>query len=467
MSEALRQLALTYTLDLEADPEAIDTEGGVRLHGHLHNRAQVALDLAPLSAEQVVIAACVHDRDDLASTPPLTCVELADLCLEPGASTRFELALRHPDLNRPDTFLTVGLYCRAGFWLEPLGFPALKLRTATDDAPAAHAPAARRPPRSAASNGMTRADVVQGYRMLLGREPESEAAIAEQLDNPQVWSLITRLMNSQEGVRWRFHDACTHLFNELPAIEVELAAAPDQTARLSFHVQSLWREFGRAQPYFSALANPDYLVERLNRRTIEAFYATGAVERAAFRAACARNGVALRADGAILELGARVGRVGEGLARDFAHYVGVDICFDQLAIAKARFNASGLDQARTQTLDDFLKDETGYDVFFSLLCLQHYPPPLMHAWLGEGLRKLNPGGCAYFQLPCQLHDYEFRLDAFLDGRSRSGPLQLHALPQQHVFALLARHGLTVLEMLPSPRIGAAGLSYAFLARKAA
>ncbi len=476
--EALRQLALAYALGLEAGPEAIDGDGGVRLRGRLRNYAQVALDLARLSAEQVVVAACVHGADDLASTPPLASAPLtgsapassapASAHLEPGAATSFELALQHPDLNRPDTFLTVGLYCRAGFWLEPLGFPAVKLRTAADDKPAPQAPVASRTARPAASTGVTRSDVVQAYRLLLGREPESEAAIAEQLKTqPQLWSLITGLMNSQEGARWRFHEACTHLFHDLPAAEVELEADPGQMTRLAHHVQSLWREFGRAQPYFSALANPDYLAERLNRRSIDAFYATGASERAAFRAACARNDLVPRADGAVLELGARVGRIGEGLARDFSRYVGVDICVDQLAIARARFHQGDLEQAGVQTLDDFLRDETGYDVFFSVLCLQHYPPPLMQAWLGEGLRKLKLGGCAYFQLPCQLHDYRFRLDAFLDGRARSGPLQLHALPQRRVFDLLARHGLTVLEMLPSPRIGPAGMSYAFLARKAA
>ena len=116
-------------------------------------------------------------------------------------------------------------------------------------------------------------------------------------------------------------------------------------------------------------------------------------------------------------------------------------------------------------MEAFLADSGRFDVFFSVLALQHCPPPLMRAWLEQALGRLEAGGVAFFQLPCHLHDYNFQVNRYLDGRLRNGPAELHALSQVEVFRLLARCGMTPLEVQLNARIGPRGLSYTFLACK--
>ena len=44
-------------------------------------------------------------------------------------------------------------------------------------------------------------------------------------------------------------------------------------------------------------------------------------------------------------------------------------------------------------------------------------------------------------------------------------MEMHALPQAHVFRALAENGLVSVEVIPYPRIGPIGFSFAFLAIK--
>lgn len=310
-------------------------------------------------------------------------------------------------------------------------------------------------------------DVTQCYRHFLGREVDSlETATGHLADDPDLWTLIRRFMTAPEKQLAQAFSASRYIQATQDARGIDLTLSQAQQERLIAHVETVWRRYGRDDAYYSVLTHPAYRAERITAANIDHFYATGAAELEEFEQLCRRNAVDPDPAWSVCELGCGVARVGAAFARNFAGYLGIDISAEHLAMARTRLDAEGATNAQLMLLPDFLQSDTGYDLFYSAIVLQHNPPPVMRHLLDAGLARLKPGGYAYFQLPCHLENYRFDVDSYLAGVGRKDEMEMHALPQREVFALLARHGLTPLEVVPDGRIGPIGFSYAFLARKA-
>lgn len=310
-------------------------------------------------------------------------------------------------------------------------------------------------------------DIEACYQTFLGRACESPATAASHLaDAPSLWTLIRRFQASREARRQRIYAASRDIYQDQDASGVDLALEESQAEALTARVKAVWSRYGREEAFFSVLTNPRYLFRTLRDEDIEDFYATGEAEVERFLAICRRNGVQPRPDWSVMELGCGVARMGEAFARRFSSYAGVDISAGHLAIAQDRLRSRDVTNASFRLLADFLVRDDGYDLFYSVIVLQHNPPPIIHQLLDISLSKLNPGGYACFQLPCFLYDYEFETGRYLADEDRAATMEMHALPQRHVFELLARHGLQPIEVLPDDRIGSIGVSYSFLARKA-
>jgi SAM-dependent methyltransferase len=282
---------------------------------------------------------------------------------------------------------------------------------------------------------------------------------------PRLWDLIAHVQDSEEAERQRINAACGAISARQDARGVDTIASPEELSMLTDHIREVWSRYGRDEAYFSVLTNPAYLRERLGVADIEAFYATGIEEAERLKAVCQRNLIEPDKTWSILELGCGVGRVGEAFAGQFSAYSGVDISAEHLAIARRRFVDKGLTNARLVLLEDFLSGLESFDLFFSMIVLQHNPPPIMDKLLDACLGKIRPGGLAYFQIPCHLYDYTFSVKGYLGGEGLSEDMEIHALSQREVFALLSRHGLTPIEVTPDDRIGPIGFSYTFLAQK--
>jgi hypothetical protein len=121
--------------------------------------------------------------------------------------------------------------------------------------------------------------------------------------------------------------------------------------------------------------------------------------------------------------------------------------------------------ASLMLLQDYLSDDSLSDVFFSVIVLQHNPPPIIRDLLDACLARVTPGGLAYFQVPCHLYNYSFSVADYLAGNGQAEEMEIHAIPQREIFAMLARHGFTPIEVTPDDRVGSIGFSYTFLARK--
>jgi SAM-dependent methyltransferase len=313
---------------------------------------------------------------------------------------------------------------------------------------------------------LTRDAVIAAYRRVLGREPESDEVVDQHVAaHKDIWSFVIAVIEAEEVRRYQFEHAVALFVAKQEFRQIEVDAAPGATALLLRRVEAAWSKLGREDPYWSVLTDDNFRTEVMDEATIEAFYASGAEEIEGFEAACVRNSMPNMRQATVLDLGCGVGRVGEHFARTYNGYIGVDISDTHLDLARQRFETLGINNAKLMLLGEFLATKPEFDIFFSVLSLQHSPPPVMHHLLQTCLERLQPGGYAFFQLPCYLHDYEFRLSDYLNNVETPEPMEMHALPQARVFRALAEAGLVTAEVLPFPRIGLIGFSYVFVARK--
>src|SRR5262249_23243929 len=107
----------------------------------------------------------------------------------------------------------------------------------------------------------------------------------------------------------------------------------------------------------------------------------------------------------------------------------------------------------------------GAGFFYSVIVLQHNPPPIIAAILDAAFAGLKPGGVAYFQVPTRgAEGYGFRAQDYL-GHSSGQEIEMHAIAQQTVFAVAQRHGVRPIEASADHCTGRVGVSTTFLMRK--
>lgn len=231
-----------------------------------------------------------------------------------------------------------------------------------------------------------------------------------------------------------------------PRPEIEVDVAPADLARLLDHVEGVWRRLGETDAHWSVLTNDLYRKEALHQNR-SGFYASGEQSVERFRWAAARCGIDLSGMASCLELGAGVGRVTMALAKVFPKVHAADISAPHLALAAEEARARGqtnIEFHRVATIAE-LDALPEVDAFFTVITLQHSPPPVMKLVLERVLARLRPGGIGHFQLPTMLLGYSFRVEEYFGGLAREQAMEHHCLPQSVVFDIVERAGCRVLE----------------------
>jgi SAM-dependent methyltransferase len=237
-------------------------------------------------------------------------------------------------------------------------------------------------------------------------------------------------------------------------MQIETVDDPADVARLLDHIARTWTRFGDTEPHFSVLTDERFKAARIES-TRESFNASGkdAVDR--LDAALARSGIDPGPHATCFELGCGVGRVTAWLAKRFDRVIGVDISASHLALARAHLDAEGARNvelhrlASVGTLDELPR----FDVFFSVIVLQHNPPPVIAAILDRVFERLAPGGVAYFQVPTYRAGYSFSLAAYLREDVGKGEMEMHVLPQRAILGMAAARGLELIEVIEDPWTG--------------
>lgn len=318
---------------------------------------------------------------------------------------------------------------------------------------------------------VTKTEVEQAYRWILGREPESPAAVASLAESASsIEQLRQMFFNSQEFTQR--YQPMTGAVRPQPmdrqAIHVEVDVEPSELQEMMRHVEASWENLGNTELFWSVLTHEQYLSSNL-QANLDAFYASGEWTANLLQRAAERAGIALSKDMTCLELGCGAGRITIWLAQQFQHVIACDISQPHLEAAREAAELRGitnLELIRTNSMDR-LSGLPNFDVFFSVIVLQHNPPPVALAMLRTLLRKLNPGGVAYFQVPTYAVNYSFNAGTYLDWIAEHHEMEMHAIPQRALFALFAAENCEILEVREDDWAGSPDtLSNTFFIRKA-
>lgn len=232
-----------------------------------------------------------------------------------------------------------------------------------------------------------------------------------------------------------------------PPIDIDTEADAATLARLLDHTEQTWTRLGEEEPHWSVISAEQFKRDRLDAHRTE-FYASGLGDVEVFLAFLARNGVDAGRLHRVLEYGCGLGRVTRYLAERFAQVVACDISPSHLQQAEAYLRDAGRRNVgcqRIRTLAD-IEGPADLDAVFSLIVLQHNPPPAIAAILERLLRRLRPGGVAYFQVPTYAADYRFSIADYLAHGLDAKHIEMHYLPQRQVFRIARDAGCDVLEV---------------------
>jgi SAM-dependent methyltransferase len=291
------------------------------------------------------------------------------------------------------------------------------------------------------------------YRVLLGREPESEAVVQASTRLPSYEALLAGFLDCEEHLQQFPHGYRQYYMQPARQVDVDVSEADLQA--MFERIRGEWSELGEEAPYWSVLTDEAYRGKTLSPVDAEIFFATGADAVRIMETFAGRCGVELPA-GRCVEFGAGVGRVTAHLARRFQEVVAVDISPANLAICEAVMAEQGAKNVTPLLLRSpaDVRSIADYDVLFSTIVFQHNPPPVQAFLLDVLLSKLRPGGAFLFQTPTHMPGYRFDAKAYL--ASEPMVMEMHNVPMAEVIKLVGKHGAVLHEVLMDPWIGLYG-----------
>ena len=315
-------------------------------------------------------------------------------------------------------------------------------------------------------SAFSRRDVEIAFRLVRGTKPD-EADIDHLMNHAGSLDQLRKVLIKEAGPR--LHKQ----FKEIgpnpklmragsQRVDVDVPAAVLE--RLLAHVESVWRGFGDSDPFWSVLTKFKPAGAETDKET---FYATGQRRVELFTAALARNAIDVKSLPVCLEIGSGVGRLTLWLADHFQRVIAADISGSHLKIAEDELRARGKTNVSFVNVSTMaaLADIAPFDAFFSMISLQHSPPPVIKHVLMTVLGKLKPGGVGYFQLPTLIPDQVFDAEAYLADPDAHKGMETFAVPQPILFDMFEQLGLKVLEFREDNQVGPQKLSNTILVRK--
>ena len=315
---------------------------------------------------------------------------------------------------------------------------------------------------------VTRDDVLYAYRLLLGREPENDAVVEAAVQHhSSLQHLRQTFMNSREFASIAAATLGGNRFPldlEQPVGPIDVSCDTEHLRQLMARVERKWTGLGDEEPYWSVLTQPSFKKASFEEHQ-DAYWNSGQDEVNEFLAWINRNGVSLPPGSTCLEYGCGTGRVTGALAALFQNIIACDISASHLALARQALSkqASPVQFIHIRSLAA-LDQLPEFDVLFSILVLQHNPPPLISFILDKLLGRLRPGGIAYFQVPTFRVGYTFKIADYL-AEEPLEKVEMHVLPQRRLHEVARNSRCDVLELQPDNKTGVQFISTTVLLRK--
>jgi 2-polyprenyl-3-methyl-5-hydroxy-6-metoxy-1,4-benzoquinol methylase len=298
---------------------------------------------------------------------------------------------------------------------------------------------------------VTNEEVMWAYRVILGREPESHAAISQKTSQIDMNALRFELLNSAEYLQKSSVIAVgQHLLVNQDMVKVDCTR--EQERQMLDRIAAAWCLYGEQEPYWSVLTADEFRQSEIEK-SLDAFYASGEYNVQELLALLRRNAIDPGALARVLDFGCGVGRLSLALARHFAHVTGVDISPAHLQLARQRAMQIGMSNTIFMPISSInnINELPDCDLMFSRIVLQHNPPPVIFALLDCLFGRVAAGGYAMFQVPTYIAGYSFDPESYLGVDQAQ--MEMNALPQRHIFALAAQKGFVPVEVRENLDVG--------------
>ena len=242
-----------------------------------------------------------------------------------------------------------------------------------------------------------------------------------------------------------------------------------RAARIGRKIRQSWDQFGREDPFWAVLTNPD---KKDGRWSEAEFFETG---RHSIQAALQRIttlGIGLNF-GKALDFGCGPGRLTQALAEHFQEVHGVDIAASMIAKAQElnKFGERCIYHLNDRP-DLQLFEANAFDLVYSWLVLQHMPKQLALGYIAEFARVTKPGGVMVFQIPDRRQQAQSGANVGQDNLplefwQAQEPLMLMCeTPYAEVVRVLEDGGARVMEAEEDSRADPALVFCYYVARKA-
>jgi SAM-dependent methyltransferase len=285
--------------------------------------------------------------------------------------------------------------------------------------------------------------------------------------HPSIESFAAALIQSPEHIR---REALANSRRELLNLglsaqcEIEVDVPSPLLNQLFARTQRQWATLGATEPHWSVLSAPEFRKESFESNR-NAFFKSGEDAANLVNAFLKRNQFT-GSRGTLIELGCGVGRVTVHLAKVFERVIAVDISPGNLAHCEAE-----LRESKCYNVDTFLlrspsqlQELPKCDFVYSVIVLQHNPPPVAAFFLKALLQRVNAGGAALFQVPTHTPGYRFRASEYLGSSQPVNGMEMHCLPMNTVYKTLTECDFQIQETLADSWTGWAG-SHTFFATK--
>ena len=282
------------------------------------------------------------------------------------------------------------------------------------------------------------------YKAILGRAPESETVVADKVKwSPSAEALIAELLGSD-----KFQDRLPGRAREFylrAAPHIDVDVTDEQMRALFARVQSQWRALGESEPHWSVLTHEEFRAANLTEAGLAAFYQSGDWGAALIDLFAARDKTPTPR-GSCVELGCGVGRVTMHLAARFDRVIAIDISEGNLRHCEEMAKRRGLANIECLLLrsPEELRRLPEIDFFYSVIALQHNPPPIQKLLLDIILGKIKARGGFLFQTQTYYRGDDFDIEKYL--ASPIDVMDVHSLPMHEVLRLIEKHRLSLREV---------------------
>ena len=313
-------------------------------------------------------------------------------------------------------------------------------------------------------------EVIWGYQMIFGREPESVEALQANMNSLDLHTLQNRFLASTEFLLKRKNFAAAYVQDVQDADFVAVYPSIEYEATLNQLVECTAKvlndnEFVRpVRPHYALRPLVDIDESDIDKN-VEDYWATGSPEVEALVKSLSKYHFIDTQFKNVVEYGCEVGRVSFALSQRFQKVTGYDSSAGLVRLAKNKALELSLSNCsfHESSRNPFSVFES-CDFFYSKEALQSLPPPLILQTVRNALRSLKPGGVAVFELPTSLADYSFSIKKWLQSE-KSIEGAIHCLPQQPIFAAVNENACEVLEISEQKDLERRLITNRFIVRK--